>query len=639
MTVPESKNNGAQRAVWPLIRRLIALVWVYRWGCLCVIALQLALLSLGMLGLGLTGLGVDTIRYHLPVAGTSAKPPLWPFGLSPPAAWSPIANVACVTVGLLAFAALRSLLNAFYTVYVNHLLQGKVVVDLRSRVYRKLQRLSFRFFDANASGAIINRVTGDVQAVRSFVDGVVVQILILALSLAVYLVYMLRIHAVLTLACLATTPLLWFTTARFSRRVRPAYNSNRELFDDQVRVLSENIQGAHVVKGFARQQEQIALFEKASRLVRDQKRWIFRQISVFQPLTGFFSQLNLVVLIAFGGYLVVCYEKAPDAAAAAAAGLSVGQLLVFAGLLQQFSGQVANVSNIADSMQQSLIGAQRVFEILDAPVEIRTDPAAAPLPAIRGRVEFRNVTFGYKPETPVLRNISFCAEPGRCVAILGATGSGKSTLLSLIPRFYDVTSGAVLIDGRDVRNVPLDDLRGKVGIVFQESFLFSNTILANIAFGHPEATREAVERAARIAAAHDFIVDMPDGYETMLREGGSNLSGGQRQRLAIARALLLDPAILLMDDPTAAIDPGTESEIMQAMTSAMQGRTTFLVAHRLSTLRRADLVVVLDRGRIAQAGTHDELMRSFGHYRHAAALQIPDRRSLLLLGESENTAS
>ena len=640
MTITEldSESGDASRSTKSLIRRMLGLVWAYRWGCLKIVALQSALLSLGMLGLGLTGIGVDTIRFHMATVGHSTKPPRWPFGLAPPDTWAPITVLAYVALALLAFAAFRSVLNAFYTISVNHLLQGRIVVDLRSRVYKKLQRLSFRFFDANASGAIINRVTGDVQAVRSFVDGVVVQLLILTLSLTIYLVYMARIHGWLTLACLATTPLMWFTTARFSRRVRPAYNQNRDLFDDQIRVLSENVQGTQVVKGFARQREEIGKFEHASNEVRDKKHWIFGQVSIFQPLIGFLSQINLIVLIGFGGYLVVCYEKAPDAVTAAAVGLSVGQLLVFAGLLQQFSGQVANVAGIADSMQQSLIGAQRVFEILDAPVEIENDPSTAPLTQVGGCVEFRNVTFGYKPNVAVLHDISFSVKPGQCVAILGATGAGKSTLLSLSPRFYDVESGSVRIDDRDVKTLPLDDLRRNIGMVFQESFLFSNTVRANIAFGHPEATQQEIERAASIAAAHGFIQELPDGYDTLLREGGSNLSGGQRQRLAIARALLLDPAILLMDDPTAAIDPQTESEIMQAMTNAMQGRTTFLVAHRLSTLRRAELVIVLDKGRVVEIGTHDELMQLTGHYRHAAALQIPDRQSLRLLGEPEDLA-
>jgi ATP-binding cassette subfamily B protein len=262
-----------------------------------------------------------------------------------------------------------------------------------------------------------------------------------------------------------------------------------------------------------------------------------------------------------------------------------------------------------------------VFEVLDAPIDIHSLPNAVPLARASGNVRFSDVSFAYGDGLSVLNDICFSVEAGQCVALLGATGAGKSTLLSLIARFYDPTAGSVLIDEHDVRTLELDDLRRNIGWVFQESFLFSNTIAANIAYGNPTASREEIERAARIACAHDFIIEMADGYETVLGEGGMNLSGGQRQRLAIARAILLDPAILLLDDPAAAIDPHTEHEILEAMQHAMRGRTTFVVAHRLSTLRHADQVIVLDQGRIVQQGTHAELSDVPGHYRATADVQ------------------
>ncbi len=310
-------------------------------------------------------------------------------------------------------------------------------------------------------------------------------------------------------------------------------------------------------------------------------------------------------------------------------------LVVFSGLLQQFSSQIGNIAQIANAVQASLTGAQRVFEVLDTPLEIASPPQPRKLERAKGRVAFESVSFGYGPDDRegTIRDITFTVEPGQTVAILGATGAGKSTLLSLIPRFYDPTAGRVTLDGIDLRDFDLDSVRRNIGLVFQESFLFSNTVSENIAFGHPDATQEQIERAANIAAAHDFITeDLAHGYNTLLTEGGENLSGGQRQRIAIARALLLDPPIMLMDDPTAAIDPDTEQEILDAMARAMSGRTTFVVAHRLSTLRRADVIVVLEKGRLVEMGSHEELMAGRGHYLKAAKLQSADDESRRLLG-------
>jgi ATP-binding cassette subfamily B protein len=622
MATPK-RDNTADLPTGALIKRLLHLTWRFRAGCIKVLALQIALLILGLSGLGLTGLGIDYIRHHIQ---PGAPPPRWPLGLMPPADWAPMSVVLAIATALFTLALIRAALNAGYSIELAKLLQGRIVVNLRSEVYNKLQRLSFRFFDENASGSIINRVTGDVQSTRLFIDGVLMQGIIMVLSLAFYLLYMISIHPLLTLYCLSTVPLLWLLTSLFTRRVRPAFRRNRELVDDMILALSETIQGIQVVKGFAREPEITARFTAANREVRDQKQWLIRQVSQFTPAIGFMTQVNLVILLGYGGYLVI-HGELP---------LGAG-LVVFAGLLQQFSGQVAAISNIASSAQESLASARRVFEVLDAPVEIASPAGATPLPRALGAVTFDHVSFGYEPETPVLRDISFETKPGQCVAIVGTTGSGKSTLLSLIPRFYDPLQGRVLVDGVDTRQLDLNDLRHNVGIVFQESFLFSNTVAANIAFGDPTASRSAIERAAQIAQAHTFIMQLSKGYDTVLGEGGSDLSGGQRQRLAIARAILMNPAILILDDPTAAIDPQTEHEIMEAMENAMRGRTTFVIAHRLSTLRRADWILVLDRGRIVQAGTHQMLLNDKGAYQRLANLQVVDEESLRLLGTTPDS--
>lgn len=617
MTPGGSTATGESLSNTQMVLRLLRLAWRFRAGCVKVMALQVGLLVLGLSGLGLTGLGIDYIRA---VLDPKAPPPHWPMAITPPATWPPIAVICTIAAAILLLAAVRVILNYRYSVLFSMLLQQQVVVHLRAVVFKKLQSLSFRFFDDNASGSIINRVTGDVQSTRLFIDGVIMQGLIMVLSLCVYLVYMMGLNARLTLFCLSTTPFLWLMTSVFAHRLRPAYRENRTLVDNMIRWLSETVQGIHVVKGFAREPEITRRFDHASREVRDQKQWIVGQTSFFSPLIAFITQINIVILLAYGGYLVI-HGDLP---------LGAG-LVVFAGLLQQFSAQVANIANLANSFQESLAAARRVFDILDAPVEIQTRPDAIPLSRIRGAVAFENVTFSYDPGNPVLKNISFHVQPGQRVAIVGAAGSGKSTLLSLIPRFYDPEQGSILVDGYNLRKVNVNDLRRGVGIVFQESFLFSNTVAANIAFGKPDATMEDIQRAARIACADEFICGLRNGYDTLLYEGGADLSGGQRQRLAIARAILLDPAILMLDDPTAAIDPQTEHEILGAMESAMMDRTTFIVAQRASTLQKADLILVIDHGQIVQTGTHDSLMMTRGPYQRMVNLQAADRESLQAL--------
>ncbi len=574
------------------------------------LGLSVALLVLALVGLQLLGVVIDVIRHAL---DPTLQAPHYPFGWQPPTSWPPLRIVTVLSFAIVVQAALRAIITWGYNIATARLTQGEIVPDLRGQVYERLQRLSFRFFEVHGTSSIFNRVTGDVQNTRLFVDGVLLQGINMAVTLLAYAIFMWRIHPRLTLACLSfALPLAWLTQ-HYSARLRPRYLRNRELSDEMVARFTESVKGMQTIKGFAAEPQQTARFEESNNEVSAQQRRIFWDLSIFTPATQMLSQLSLVILFAYGGWLYV-QGQIP---------LGAG-LVVFAGLLQQFNGQVANVSTIANSVQQSLTAARRVFEVLDTPLGIESGPGARPAGRLSGNVVFDNVTFAYGADKPALRNISFDAKPGQVIGIFGMTGAGKSTLLSLIPRFYDPQRGAVLADGQDLRELDLDSYRRQIGIMSQETFLFSNTVSANIAFGHPGATQEQIEAAAKVARAHDFILGLPKGYDTVLGESGADLSGGQRQRLALARALILQPPILILDDPTASVDARTEHEIVSALRAAMAGRTTFIVASRLSLLRRADVILVLDEGELLQTGRHDELVRWPGMYRETALLQLMD---------------
>src|SRR6202142_4383371 len=415
-----------------LIRRLFGLAWRYRLRCLQVLGIQLVLLTMGLFGLSFTGVCIDYIRKVVGHAASDQTPvaPVHFLHASLPAGMRPMQVLAVLGGLILVLSAFRAVLNYVYAVKVNILVQQKLVVDLRAEIYDKLQRLSFRFFDANTTGSIITRVTGDVQSVRMFVDQVLIQSVIMVISLTVYAVYMASLSPGLTLACLATTPVLWILAALFSRKIQPEYAENRNLVERMVQYLAESIQGIAVVKGFGRERESREKFEASNRAILSQQYNIFWWVSLFSPTAGFLTRINTIVLLGYGGTLV------------ARGSLPLGAgLVVFAGLLDQFAGQVNNVAAIVNSVQQSLIGARRVFEILDAPVEVRSPPEAVRRPRLEGAVRFDAVSFEYGRLEPVLRDISLTVQPGQCVAILGATGAGKSVLMSLIPRFFDPTAG------------------------------------------------------------------------------------------------------------------------------------------------------------------------------------------------------
>ena len=602
--------TGERYATGELVRRLLALAWHFRLDCLWSLILSFALLILSIIGLQLLGVVIDVIRHAL---DASLPPPVYPLGWKPPTDWRAL-HIVTVLAGAIAIqAVVRAALTYAYNMITARLTQGEIVPELRAQVYAKLQRLSFTFFDKHGSNSIFNRVTGDVQNTRLFLDGVLLQGSNMIFTLAVYALFMWRIHPSLTLACLSVSLPLWWLAHNYSTKLRPAYLCNRELTDKLVLQFSESVRGMQTVKGFAAEQHAIRRFDAINDEVSAQQGKIFWALSTFTPGTQMLSQVSLVILFGYGGWL---YARGQ---------IPLGSgLVVFAGLLQQFTGQVTNLSNIANTIQQSLAAARRVFEVLDTPIEVQNRPTAINPPQLTGQMIVENLSFCYHADKPVLRDVSFVVKPGQTVGIFGLTGAGKSTLLGLIPRFYDPTAGRILADGHDLRDFDLDAYRRQIGIVYQESFLFSNTVAANIAFGHPQATKEQIEQAAQIASAHEFITALPQGYDTVLGESGVDLSGGQRQRLALARALLLQPPILMLDDPTASVDARTENEIVSALRTAMAGRTTFMVSSRLSLLRRTDFILVLDDGCLIQSGSHADLVHRAGPYHETALLQMMD---------------
>jgi ATP-binding cassette subfamily B protein len=583
----------------------VTIAWRYRNRALQVFLLQAALLVMTLGGLRLTGLAIDVIRHSL---NPLAPIPKWPMGLVP--ATSTKVSFELVGIGLCVtgFALLGSFLNYAYSVAVGRLVHLEIVPALRREIFTKLQRLSFRFFDAQSSGAIVNKVTTDVQMLRSFVDGVVIQGAVLLLALGLFLTYMLTTHVRLTLVGLTLTPLLYLATTTFSRWAKPAYREGRRLSDELIRGMAEGIEGIQVTKVFGREMDEIHRFREHNDAVKAQQLKIFQKVSRFGPTVDLLNQLNVIVLLGYGAVLVAKRE------------VTLGELVVFVGLLRQFASRASAMADIINVLQQSLTGARRVFEVLDAQVEVKNSSAPKICETVGGRVRFEQVKFGYDSDKLILDGFELEVEPGECIGILGATGSGKSSLLALVARFYDPIVGRITLDGVDLREYDIDSLRRKIGIVFQESLLFHDTIANNIAYGELTASFEQIERAAKLAGAHDFIIEQSEGYDTMLEEGGTNLSGGQRQRLAIARALLLEPAILVLDDPTTAIDATTEAEVLKSVDGAITGRTTFLVSNRLGSLQRANRVIVLEQGRVAQLGTHTELLHTPGLYRRTAEL-------------------
>jgi ATP-binding cassette subfamily B protein len=563
--------------------RLLGFLRPHRKGVVISLALAALATGVGALIPYLVGRTVDEIR--------GGAEQLWPLA----------ALIVAAGLVRVAFSVVRRLVAGGVSLGVEY--------DLRNRMYEHLQSLELAFFDSQQTGQLMSRSTVDLQSVRFFLGYGLVFILQALVTLVVAATIMLAVNPVLALVALSPLPLTVWFAYRYGRRNRPAQQEVQQRIAELTAEAEENVSGVRVVKAFAQEARQLGRFVHRVGRVFSQAMVSTRIRAFYNPLLGFLPSLGLAALLLVGGRQAIEGQ------------ITVGDFVAFYGYVLMLAGPLRMLGISLGMAQRAVASGARVFELLDREPRLSSAPGAPPLPEGSGRIELREVTAAYSGGDPVLRDLSLVVEPGSTVAIVGATGSGKSTLVGLVPRLYDPVAGSVVVDGVDVREVDLESLRSAVAAVSDDAFLFSASVRDNISYARPDATDEEVEDAARRAGAHDFIVTLPDGYETLIGERGLTLSGGQRQRIAIARALVRDARILILDDATSSVDPAKEAEIRAALEEPLEGRTALVIGHRLSTIEAADEVVVLDGGRIAARGGHEELMERSSLYREIVAAE------------------
>jgi len=573
--------------------RLLGFLKPYRWSLAVSILLAIGSQAAGMSIPWLTGSVIDLLEKGTEDTGRLT-----------------------LLVGLVAAAGLVKALFLLGRRFIAGRQALGVDFDLRNALYGHLLKLSWGFYDRHQTGQLMSRATVDLQGVRFFLGYGLIFFSQHVLTIVAVTAIVFVIDWQLALIALAITPVLVAIAYVYSAKSHPILKDVQQRLADMTTVAEESIVGVNVVKAFAQENREERKFADRTEAVFTEAIKATRQQAFYVPLMSFLPLLAQAAVLLAGGHKVV------------SGGLSLGEFVAFNVYLLMLVMPLRMLGMWIGMGQRAIASGERIFQVLDEPEEIADRPDAIPLPEGDGRLRFDRVTFGYDPARPVLHEIDLAIEPGRTVALIGHTGSGKTTLTTLVPRFYDVTAGRVLLDGTDVRDLKVTELRRAIGIVSQDPFLFSTTVRENIAFGAPVATDEEIRSAARMAQAHEFISELPEGYDTVIGERGITLSGGQRQRIAIARAILVDPRVLVLDDATASVDSTTEARIRLGLREAMRGRTTLIIAHRLSTLALADELVVLDHGRIAARGTREELAKTSPVYREILEHGLVEQRAV-----------